>query len=139
MFFLNEPLIHLVCKDPWRLKSLRPLLSEKADVQRTVQKQPFPLLLLPPFRTRSQEAESWGLSDLWEMPCRGANVQIRLICAQKERRVHFKNPRRIHLPVSVQIPLIAHMLVSSQYYLPTNSSPKYTQKKQNFGFFDNGY
>lgn len=122
MFFLNEPLICLVCKDPWRLKSLRLLLSEKADVQRTVQNQPFSILLLPPVQTWSQEIEYQGLSDLWGCsaetpPCRFIWFVLQL-CEGRERWVHFKNLRRVHLPVSVQIPLIAHVSIISA--LPAN-------------------
>lgn len=80
MFFLNEPLICLVCKDPWRLKSLRLLLSEKADVQRTVQNQPFSILLLPPVQTWSQERVPGAVRPLGVL-CRDPTMQIHLICA----------------------------------------------------------
>lgn len=78
MFFLNEPLLCLVCKDPWSAEGWNHwgCFSLRKQMFRGQYKNNLSLLLLPPFRIRSQDTEYYGLSDLWEMPCRGTDMQI---------------------------------------------------------------
>lgn len=112
--------------EPWRLKSLRLLLSEKADVQRTAQKQPFPLLLLPPSTSRKPRSRGQGAV----RACRGTNVHIADLCSAFGKEKQNGNVLRTWGRSHIQIPLITQMSVPPQHYLKTNSSSKNTHKKK---------
>lgn len=148
MFLLNEPLLCLVCKDPWSPEGWNQggCFSQRKQMFRGQYKNN---LFLSSFsfssehqakKESTQGCQTFGKCPAEAPPCRCIPFVLWLHEGkERENWVHFKNLRRMHLPVSVQIPLIAHMFMSSLHYLPTNSSPKYTHKIELGSFCDDGY
>lgn len=124
MFFLNEPLICLVCKDPWSPGGWNhwDCFSQRKQMFRGQYKTNLFLYSSSLLSKHEAKKEYQGLSDLWGCsaetpPCRFIWFVLQLR-EGRERWVHFKNLWRVHLPVSVQIPLIAHVSIISA--LPAN-------------------
>lgn len=137
MFFLNEALMCLVCKAPqspegwnhWGCSSLRRQMFRGQHKNNL-----FLCSFSLPARTGSQGAEDKGLSDPAEAPTCTSIWFVLCLWEGKAGWERFGNLRKIPLPMNIQIPLLTQMSVSSQHYLPTNSSSK-NRKKKNVGVF----